>query len=260
MNKCIELANKLIKNNSLEIEEYEYLIENKSEEVVDILNKEAVKLRQEVYGNDVFIRGLIEISNICKNDCYYCGIRKSNSNCTRYRLTKDDILSCARLGYELGFRTFVLQGGEDPYFTDEVLIEIIKAIKGEFPDVAITLSMGERTKESYESLWEAGADRYLLRHETANKDHYEKLHPEQMSFDNRMECLTNLKEIGYQVGAGFMVGSPYQTSRNLAEDLKFIEECKPRQFLKKEGPPACHRRFPRRSGGPLLPQQKAHGA
>lgn len=227
MNKCIELANKLIKNNSLEIEEYEYLIENKSEEVVDILNKEAVKLRQEVYGNDVFIRGLIEISNICKNDCYYCGIRKSNSNCTRYRLTKDDILSCARLGYELGFRTFVLQGGEDPYFTDEVLIEIIKAIKGEFPDVAITLSMGERTKESYESLWEAGADRYLLRHETANKDHYEKLHPEQMSFDNRMECLTNLKEIGYQVGAGFMVGSPYQTSRNLAEDLKFIEEFKP---------------------------------
>ena len=170
---------------------------------------------------------MLEFTNYCKNDCFYCGIRRDNKDITRYRLTKEEIISCCKIGYPLGFRTFVLQSGEDPYYTDECLVEIVSEIHRRFPDVAITLSIGERTKESYESLWEAGTDRYLLRHETANKDHYEKLHPEQMSFDNRMECLTNLKEIGYQVGAGFMVGSPYQTASNLADDMLFIKELNP---------------------------------
>lgn len=222
-----ELIKKLSDSHSLSIEEYEYLIENKTEEIVKILQEEANSLRKEIYGNDIYIRGLIEISNICKNDCFYCGIRKSNSSCNRYRLTENDILNCVDLGYILGFRTFVLQGGEDYYYTDEVLVKIIKSIKEKYEDVAVTLSLGEREKESYQKLYDAGADRYLLRHETANEEHYKKLHPEEMSYSKRMECLKSLKEIGYQVGAGFMVGSPYQTSKDLAKDLKFIEEFKP---------------------------------
>ena len=175
----------------------------------------------------MYIRGLIEISNICKNDCYYCGIRRSNENCDRYRLSKEEILECCKEGYELGFRTFVMQGGEDGYFTDEVLCEIVSKIHHRFPDCAITLSMGERSKESYQKLYEAGANRYLLRHETADKKHYESLHPAKMSCENRIQCLKNLKEIGYQTGCGFMVGSPGQTTEFLAKDLKFIEEFKP---------------------------------
>ena len=191
------------------------------------LAEKAVAVRKEIYGDTVFTRGLIEISNICKNDCYYCGIRKSNRACDRYRLTEEQIISCADEGYGLGFRTFVLQGGEDPYYTDEVLIRIIKSIKEHHPDCAVTLSMGERSYESYKALHEAGADRYLLRHETADKEHYQSLHPKEMSFDNRMQCLKELREIGYQVGCGFMVGSPGQTAEHLAKDLKFIEEFKP---------------------------------
>ena len=192
-----------------------------------VLAEKAVAVRKEIYGDTVFTRGLIEISNICKNDCYYCGIRKSNRACDRYRLTEEQIISCADEGYGLGFRTFVLQGGEDPYYTDEVLIRIIKSIKEHHPDCAVTLSMGERSYESYKALHEAGADRYLLRHETADKEHYQSLHPKEMSFDNRMRCLKELREIGYQVGCGFMVGSPGQTTEHLAKDLKFIEEFKP---------------------------------
>lgn len=187
----------------------------------------ADRIRRQNYGTDVFIRGLIEISNYCKNNCYYCGIRRSNNNTVRYRLTTDDILSCCETGYSLGFRTFVLQGGEDGYFTDSILCEIIGKIKKKYPDCAVTLSMGERTEESYNTLFEAGADRYLLRHETACKSHYEKLHPEEMSFENRMKCLETLKKIGYQTGAGFMVGSPFQTTENLADDLLFLKKLQP---------------------------------
>ena len=221
------LIKNLSETHSLSLSEYEYLIENRTEKAAKILREKAVKIRREIYGNTVFVRGLIEISNICKNDCLYCGIRKSNAHCDRYRLTPKEILECAREGYSLGFRTFVLQGGEDAYFTDEVLCDIIRSIKRNHKGCAVTLSMGERSYESYKRLFDAGADRYLLRHETADKEHYEKLHPKEMSFDNRMECLKNLREIGYQVGCGFMVGSPYQTNKSLAKDLKFIEEFKP---------------------------------
>ena len=227
MNKLIDLINKLETTHSLKIEEYEYLIKNRNETTFNLLKEKAVNLRKKIYQNTIYIRGLIEISNICKNNCLYCGIRKDNKNCERYRLTENEILECCEEGYNLGFRTFVLQGGEDLYFTDEILSSIIRNIKNKYPDTAITLSLGERNKESYQKLFEAGADRYLLRHETADINHYQKLHPKEGSFNNRIECLYNLKEIGYQVGCGFMVGSPFQTSLSLAQDLKFIEEFKP---------------------------------
>lgn len=226
-NAVLDLIVKLEKQRSLTLDEYEYLIENRSEEAYEVLRKKAEAVRKKIYSNEVYIRGLIEISNICKNDCYYCGIRAGNRKCERYRLTEEQILSCCEQGYKLGFRTFVMQGGEDAWFTDERLCRIIGRIKELYPDCAVTLSLGERSKESYRKLFEAGADRYLLRHETADKEHYQKLHPQNMSFENRLECLKNLKEIGYQVGCGFMVGSPYQTNRTIAKDLKFIEEFQP---------------------------------
>ena len=225
--KIFELIEKLENNHSLSLDEYEYLIENRTDEAAEILAEKARKVRETHYGKAVYIRGLIEIGNICKNDCLYCGIRRSNKNCDRYRLTEAEILECADEGYSLGFRTFVMQGGEDGSFSDEFMCSVIGKLKAKYPDCAITLSIGERSRESYEKLFYAGADRFLLRHETANKEHYEKLHPASLSFDNRMECLRNLKEIGFQTGCGFMVGSPFQTSRNIAEDLKFIEEFKP---------------------------------
>ena len=188
----------------------------------------ATALKQ--FGNKIYIRGLIEFTNYCKNDCYYCGIRCSNNKANRYRLNKEQILSCCANGYELGFRTFVLQGGEDPFFSDEVLADIIIAIKKNHPDCALTLSIGERSLESYEALFTAGADRYLLRHETANPTHYSLLHPETLSLANRLHCLKDLKEIGYQVGTGFMVGSPFQTTDNLIEDLLLINKFKPQMI------------------------------
>lgn len=228
MNERIKaIVSKLCDNHSLSLEEYAELIDNRCPEVIDILTREAVRLRKELYGNKVFIRGLIEISNICKNDCYYCGIRKSNAHCSRYRLTKEEILSSCDNGYRLGFRTFVLQGGEDGYFTDDVLCDIVSSIKKKYSDCAITLSVGERSCDSYLKLFRAGADRYLLRHETADEEHYRKLHPDNLTLNNRLECLDNLKEIGFQVGCGFMVGSPFQTSMTIAKDLKFIETFKP---------------------------------
>lgn len=227
MNKLFDIIDKLETTRSLSLEEYRLIIEGFSPEISEYTAKKAVEKRKSVYGNDVYIRGLIEVSNICKNDCYYCGIRRSNKKCERYRLTKEDILGSAKQGYELGFRTFVLQGGEDAVFTDEFLADIIKSLKSNHPDCAITLSLGERSFESYKTLKAAGADRYLLRHETADKEHYEKLHPKEMSYQNRMDCLKNLKSLGYQVGCGFMVGSPYQTSLTLAKDLKFIETFAP---------------------------------
>ena len=226
-NKLNLLIDKLALTHSLTLSEYEYLIENRTQESADRLRELAVSARHEVYGNSVYIRGLIEISNICKNDCIYCGIRCSNKDCERYRLTKEDILSCCDEGYALGFRTFVMQGGEDPHFDDNLLCDIISSIKQKYPDCAVTLSMGERSRESYERLFAAGADRYLLRHETADAEHYSKLHPSNMSFENRMRCLRDLKDIGFQTGCGFMVGSPYQTYAHIAKDLKFIEEFKP---------------------------------
>ena len=221
------LINKLADKHSLELDEYALLIASSDAELDLYLAELAVKTRKEIYSNFVYVRGLIEISNICKNNCYYCGIRRGNKNCERYRLTHEQILECASEGYSLGFRTFVMQGGEDSFFTDEILCEIIKDIKQKFSDCAVTLSLGERSYASYKILREAGADRYLLRHETADKAHYAKLHPAEMSYDNRIKCLYNLRELNYQVGCGFMVNSPFQTINNLAQDLKFIESFKP---------------------------------
>lgn len=209
-------------------EEYIQLLQFMDDEDIAVrLAKEAVKIRQKYYGNKVYTRGLIEFTNYCKNDCYYCGIRLGNKEAVRYRLTKEQILSCCESGYELGFRTFVLQGGEDPYFTDERMVDIIQSIKAAYPEIALTLSIGEKSYDSYQKFKQAGADRYLLRHETANEKHYRKLHPEAMSLANRKQCLFYLKKLGYQVGAGFMVGSPGQTVETLADDLIFLRELQP---------------------------------
>ncbi len=226
-NEIYELIDKLAKNHSLKESEYEKIITEYDGDSAAYLAKKASFEKQKYYKNFVYIRGLIEITNICKNDCYYCGIRKSNDNCERYRLTQDDILKCCQEGYDLGIRTFVLQGGEDGYFTDQILVEILTKIKARYPDCAVTLSLGERSKESYLLLKEAGADRYLLRHETIIKEHYKKLHPPELTLENRLSCLKTLRKLGYQVGCGFMVGSPYQTKNMLAHELKFIEEFKP---------------------------------
>ena len=222
-----ELIDKLDSEGRLSEGEYADLIRNRDDEAADLLKNLATGKRKAVFSDAIYIRGLIELSSYCKNNCLYCGIRRDNAGAQRYRLAKEEILDCADEGYDLGFRTFVLQGGEDPYFTDEILCGIISAVKDKHPDCAMTLSMGERSRNSYQALYDAGADRYLLRHETADKDHYEKLHPLEMSFDNRLSCLRDLKEIGYQVGCGFMVGSPFQTSETLAKDLKFIETFRP---------------------------------
>lgn len=223
----VEIIEKLFTTHTLSRQEYKALLENFSPTNAALLAKKAEYTRTKIYGTDVYIRGLIEVSNICKSDCLYCGIRRENKHCDRYRLTQEEILECCQSGYALGFRTFVLQGGEDPFFTDDFLCGLLEKIKSTYPDCAVTLSLGERRKESYQRLFEAGANRYLLRHETASKEHYEKLHPKTMSFENRMECLKNLREIGYQVGCGFMVGSPYQTLTNIVEDLLFIQEFQP---------------------------------
>ena len=224
----MDAVEKFLKDHSLSLEEYRELLGRWQEaDVREVLKSEAVKLRKKYYGDKVFTRGLIEFTNYCKNNCYYCGIRKGNHNAQRYRLTKEEILECCKQGYELGFRTFVLQGGEDPYYTDEKMADIIRSIRESYTDCAITLSIGEKSYESYRLFREAGADRYLLRHETANEEHYGKLHPPQMSLANRMKCLYELKELRYQVGAGFMVGSPGQTLDCLAEDMVFLQELKP---------------------------------
>lgn len=227
MNQIESLIYKLRDTHSLTLAEYETLLSHRDSDSAGLLAALALVEKQKIYGNDIYIRGLIEVSNICKNDCYYCGIRKSNPHCDRYRLTAEDILACCAEGYDLGFRTFVMQGGEDGSFTDGFLVPLIQEIKRRYPDCAITLSLGERSRESYRLLKEAGADRYLLRHETADKAHYGKLHPASLSWENRMRCLQDLKELGYQVGCGFMVGSPYQTTEMLAKDLKFIETFQP---------------------------------
>ncbi len=220
-----EIIKKLAESRNLSDNELKALI---STDAFDKkLFNEADKKRREIYGDEVYIRGLIEFTNYCKNNCFYCGIRCSNKNAERYRLNKEQILECCEEGYRLGFRTFVLQGGEDPFYSDSVICEIISKIRSRFPDCAITLSIGEKPKESYKAFFDAGANRYLLRHETASAEHYKRLHPDSMSIENRKQCLFNLKEIGYQVGSGFMVGSPYQTVDNLIADLRFLQELEP---------------------------------
>ena len=227
-NRGKELFNKLYQDTQLTETEYKELLElHTDKEIAEYGFELARKRQKETFGNEVYTRGLIEISNYCKNDCIYCGIRRSNQNAERYRLSEEEILSCCKSGYALGFRTFVLQGGEDGYYTDDLLEDLLHKIKAAYPDCAITLSLGERSRESYERLYTAGADRYLLRHETANEAHYGKLHPAEMSLKNRKQCLYTLKEIGYQVGCGIMVGSPYQTIDNLVEDLAFMKTFNP---------------------------------
>ena len=204
-----------------------HLLTTEDESLLTRLKITARAVADSVYGNQIFIRGLIEFTNYCKNDCYYCGIRRSNTRSDRYRLTEDQILSCCQNGYELGFRTFVLQGGEDPWYSDDKICAVVSRIRSSYPDCAITLSIGEKSEESYRRFFDAGADRYLLRHETADEMHYGKLHPEEMSLSHRKNCLRTLKRIGYQTGCGFMVGSPFQTLDSLYEDLMFILELQP---------------------------------
>ncbi len=227
MENNIDLIHKLREDNTLDDEELLKLMTATEPEDEEYLYSQAREAREEIYGRDVYLRGLIEFTNYCRNDCYYCGIRKGNPNCERYRMSEEDILFCCDRGYEMKFRTFVLQGGEDPYFTDERLCHIISAIKDEHPDCAVTLSVGERSRESYQALYDAGADRYLLRQETSDPDHYRYLHPPQMSGENRKRCLWELKDIGYQVGCGIMVGSPGQTPEYVLEDLRFMQEFNP---------------------------------
>jgi len=219
------MIEKLARNGTLSDVELKSILETGRYDAELIEAADAV--RRSVYGVDVYIRGLIEFTNYCKNNCYYCGIRCENSGIQRYRLEPEQILSCADQGYDLGFRTFVLQGGEDPYYTDDMICGIVSGIKRRHGDCAVTLSLGEKSEASCRAYWSAGADRYLLRHETASDDHYRKLHPVSMSLDNRKQCLWNLKKIGYQVGSGFMVGSPYQTTENIIADLRFLQELQP---------------------------------
>lgn len=227
MSQEIAVIDRLEHDRNIDIEDFQTLLLTENADAIEELAKRARKTAQSIYGNKVYIRGLIEFTNYCKNDCLYCGIRRSNRCASRYRLSREQILSCCAAGYELGFRTFVLQGGEDPYFTDERICELVAAIKKNYPDCAVTLSIGEKERASYQAYFDAGADRYLLRHETADEAHYGKLHPSEMSLANRKRCLRDLKDIGYQTGCGFMVGSPYQTVDTLYEDIRFIRELQP---------------------------------
>lgn len=239
MNEAKKWIDEIRQKRDISIKTLDFLLSTEDEEVITYLRDSAREAADKIYGKQVFIRGLIEFTNYCKNDCKYCGIRRSNSRADRYRLTEEEILSCCENGYGLGFRTFVLQGGEDMYFTDEKICHLLKSIKEKYPDCALTLSIGEKNKESYQAYFDAGADRYLLRHETADEMHYNRLHPPELSFKNRIRCLYDLKEIGYQTGCGFMVGSPGQTTESIYKDLQFI-----RQFL------------PHMAGiGPFIPQK-----
>ncbi|MBD7912427.1 MULTISPECIES: [FeFe] hydrogenase H-cluster radical SAM maturase HydE [Clostridium] len=220
------IIDKLYKTNNATEEELLFVLNNIDDDSKKYLIEKSNEIRLRVYGKKVYLRGLIEFTNYCVRNCMYCGIRAKNAKADRYRLTKEDILECADIGDRLGYKTYVLQGGEDPYFTDEVMIDIIKSIKAKYPNNAITLSLGERSYESYEKMFKAGADRYLLRHETASKELYENLHPG-ASFENRRKCLSDLKKIGYQIGAGFMVGLPNQTNEDLVKDLLYIKELDP---------------------------------
>ncbi|MBQ1237922.1 MAG: [Oscillospiraceae bacterium] len=239
-----QLIDQLARERDLPDEALLSLIRCETPETEEYLAQTAAAVRQKHYGKDVYIRGLIEFTNYCKNDCLYCGIRRSNQKAQRYRLSEEDILECCRHGYELGFRTFVLQGGEDPYFTRERMVRIVSSIKQKFPDCALTLSVGEKSREEYEAYFAAGADRYLLRHETACPCHYAKLHPAELTLAERMRCISDLKEIGFQTGIGFMVGSPFQTPQNILQDLRYIQSLRPEMvgigpFIPHKDTPFC---------------------
>jgi len=236
------LIDKLNKETRLERDEWVQLIGTYTADDLEYASGVAHEITTARFGRRIYFRGIVEFTNICRNDCYYCGIRCSNKNVQRYRLSDEDVLACCRDGYEFGFRTFVLQGGEDPYYTDEVMCGLVRRIRGEFPDCAITLSLGERPRESYRKLREAGADRYLLRHETADPAHYRILHPEAQTLENRMRCLRDLKELGYQTGAGIMVGTPGQTPDTIATDMLYMRELEPEMIGL--GPFIPHRETP----------------
>ena len=221
------LTDRLYETGTLSREEFVWLIDHRDEKSAEHLFEKARIRAREHFGNRVYLRGLIECTSFCKNDCLYCGLRRSNRNCERYRLTGEQILERCRIGYELGFRTFVLQGGEDPYFTDERMCRIVSGIKEKYPDCAVTLSLGEKSRESFEALYRAGADRYLLRHEAADPGLYASLHPKELSLENRLRCLRDLKEIGYQVGAGMMLQAPGQTTEHVVTDLLFLKSLQP---------------------------------
>ncbi len=227
MSRPIALIDKLRQERRLSAGEFIELLNTLDEPSRQYLFRQASEVRRQVYGTDVYLRGLIEFTNYCRNNCYYCGIRRGNSAVQRYRLTPQEILACCEQGYRLGIRSFVLQGGEDAANSDAYLVELVHAIKTSYPDCAVTLSVGERSQDSYRALFAAGADRYLLRHETANEAHYALLHPSSMSWEHRRRCIEQLKQIGYQVGCGFMVGSPGQTMAHLAEDLLYIRSLEP---------------------------------
>lgn len=225
--KMIKIIDKVSETCDFRFSDVMFLLENRNSDIQEYIAKKARNISEKIFGKKIYVRGLIEISSRCKNGCYYCGINKNNRNAQRYRLSEEEIINCAITGEKLGLKTFVLQGGEDSFFTDDILENIIKEIKKNTNNCAVTLSVGERSRESYKRLYDAGADRFLLRHETATQSHYNLLHPPKMFFENRMECLKNLKEIGFQTGCGFMVGSPYQTNENIVEDLRFIKEFEP---------------------------------
>lgn len=236
--KINNLIDTLSQEGYLSQKDYLYLLDNITSEDTKYLFSKGYEKKQEYYQNKVYLRGLIEISNYCKMGCKYCGINYKVDSVERYRLEVDEILRCCEEGYNLGYRTFVIQAGEDSYYNDELLTKLLTRVKEDYPDIRVTLSLGERTKESFQNLYNAGADRYLLRHETASRRLYEHLHPSFMSFDNRRECLNNLKEIGYQVGGGFMVGSPTQTNEDLVDDLLYLKELDP--HMVGIGPYLCH--------------------
>ena len=227
MQACFSGIEALAQGKTLSRQAWQAVFEGRTEETAAYAAKLAAARRDEIFGRRVYIRGLIEFTNYCRNDCMYCGIRRSNQAAERYRLTPEEILGCCKEGYRLGFRTFVLQGGEDGYFTDERLCAMVRAIKEQWPDCAVTLSVGERSRDSYAALRAAGADRYLLRHETANEAHYQRLHPPELRLSHRKECLETLKELGYQTGAGMMIGSPGQTVECLIDDMEFLRELQP---------------------------------
>ena len=258
MGKLIDLISRLKENRYLEPEEFVTLLNGLEENPEDasFLQHEARETALHHFGKDIYIRGLIEFTNFCRNDCFYCGIRKSNLNAVRYHLSKSTILECCRIGYDLGFRTFVLQGGEDMSYTDHAMTDIIASIRRAYPDCAITLSVGEREKATYQEWFDAGANRYLLRHETADPEHYRKLHPMRLRSEHRMQCLRDLKSIGYQTGTGFMVGSPFQTTEHLAKDLQFIHEFKPEMIG--IGPFLPHSETPFKNCAPGSMQRTLH--
>lgn len=246
-----ELVEKLYNTGDLSDSELKALIETDDSSAAELLRRYADETRQKSYGKKVFLRGLIEVSSYCRNDCLYCGIRRSNKEADRYRLSREEIMSCCENGYGLGFRTFVMQGGEDSFFTDDFMCSVISEIKEKYPDCAVTLSLGERSYDSYKRMKEAGADRYLLRHEAASEELYSKLHPAEMSLAHRKECLFQLRELGYQVGAGFMVGAPHQTTDHIIADLRFLQELRPQMIGIGPFVPHHNTPFADESGGTL---------